>query len=367
MKPIAGFVIGRIGDKTGRKFTVFISTSIMAISCVAMANIGTYTEIGIVASIVVIICRMMQTFSSLGEITGAELYIIEIFKPPYRYVYSAIIRAVSRAGGLLALIVALFTISAEFNWRSAFWIGAVIVAVGIIIMVRINETSEFTNYKQAEPNEQNFKVTKIEKQTIIAYFFIRTTIPTFSYITFIYFSAFMEESLGFTTVEIMNQNLKVVTALILLMAIPIYFVRKYHPIKIVKINTLLSVIFLLFIPYWISNISDVGNSGANLVSLSLLQIASNLIALSTFGETMCFGHFAISRRFTLVATISGISITLSYAAVSLSLTPLINCFGYYGLWFIYLPVTIGFLYGINHIEKLERERGSYLNYPYGKS
>ncbi|WPX96133.1 MFS transporter [Candidatus Bandiella euplotis] len=85
LRPIGGFVIGWIGDEIGRKATIVITTLIMATSCLMMATVGTYAEIGITATIIVMVCRMLQGFSSLGEVMGASLYLSEIFKPPHRY------------------------------------------------------------------------------------------------------------------------------------------------------------------------------------------------------------------------------------------------------------------------------------------
>lgn len=50
-----------------------------------MANLPTYAEIGIKASIIVSILRIMQGMSSMREIMGARIYITEITKPPIQY------------------------------------------------------------------------------------------------------------------------------------------------------------------------------------------------------------------------------------------------------------------------------------------
>ena len=39
LRPIGGFVIGRIGDSIGRKPTIMITTFVMAISCLVMAGL----------------------------------------------------------------------------------------------------------------------------------------------------------------------------------------------------------------------------------------------------------------------------------------------------------------------------------------
>ncbi len=63
----------------------------MAISCFVMANLPTFAQIGITAAWLVTICRIVQGMTSMGEITGAQLYLTEYLQPPGRYVSVAMI------------------------------------------------------------------------------------------------------------------------------------------------------------------------------------------------------------------------------------------------------------------------------------
>ena len=85
-RPIGALLIGWIGDKYGRKYTIILTTSIMSISCIAMANLPTYQQVGITASIAVTLCRILQGMSSMGERIGAEIYLTEMIRPPKVYV-----------------------------------------------------------------------------------------------------------------------------------------------------------------------------------------------------------------------------------------------------------------------------------------
>jgi MHS family proline/betaine transporter-like MFS transporter len=89
-RPFGALIFGYIGDNLGRKFVVVISTFMMAISCIAIANAPTYAEIGIAASWIITICRIVQSTASMGEIIGGELYLTETIKSPKQYsiVYS---------------------------------------------------------------------------------------------------------------------------------------------------------------------------------------------------------------------------------------------------------------------------------------
>lgn len=58
LRPFGALIFGYIGDNIGRKATVIITTTIMSISCIIMANLPTYAQIGIAASWIVTICRI---------------------------------------------------------------------------------------------------------------------------------------------------------------------------------------------------------------------------------------------------------------------------------------------------------------------
>ncbi|BFD45524.1 MAG: hypothetical protein DMENIID0002_01700 [Rickettsia endosymbiont of Sergentomyia squamirostris] len=67
LRPVGALIFGWIGDTVGRKATVIITTFMMALSCFVMANLPTYAQIGVTASYVVTICRIMQGISSMGR------------------------------------------------------------------------------------------------------------------------------------------------------------------------------------------------------------------------------------------------------------------------------------------------------------
>ncbi len=262
-RPIGGFVIGRIGDKIGRKKTIIITTSIMAACCITMANVPTYAEIGITASAIIITCRVLQGFSSMGELVGAKLYLAETLKKPYRYMYGGIVGAQSELGGFCALIVASFTISSSFNWRIAFWIGAVIALVGLVARTRLRETPDYVDFRRRLKIKtaifdklellKNFSLNykeKINKKAVFAYLLVRFIGPTCLFITYVTTGSFMKERFGFSSEDVIHQNAKVSMLTVIGILITAFFSKKHHPIKIAKIYITIFSVYLLFIPYW---------------------------------------------------------------------------------------------------------------------
>ena len=50
LRPIGALIFGYIGDNIGRKATVIITTMMMSLSCILMASLPTYSQIGITAA-----------------------------------------------------------------------------------------------------------------------------------------------------------------------------------------------------------------------------------------------------------------------------------------------------------------------------
>ena len=152
LKPFGALLFGYIGDKVGRKHTVVITTMLMAISCLIMANVPTYAQIGVTASWVITICRGLQGMSSIGESVGAELYTAEMIKPPLRYRAVALIGLAGVIGMVVSLIVARIVLSLGISWRIIFWIGALIALVGSVARITLRESPEFSDAKRKMEN-----------------------------------------------------------------------------------------------------------------------------------------------------------------------------------------------------------------------
>jgi MFS family permease len=113
-----------------------------------MANLPTYAQIGITASWLITICRILQGMSSMGETVGAELYLTESINPPIQYPAVSSVSVFTTLGGVAALGIASFVTSYGFNWRIAFWIGAGIALVGTVARRSLRETPEFADAKR---------------------------------------------------------------------------------------------------------------------------------------------------------------------------------------------------------------------------
>tara|TARA_B110000503_G_scaffold49665_1_gene80622 strand:- start:338 stop:1642 length:1305 start_codon:yes stop_codon:yes gene_type:complete len=366
LRPFGAIIFGYIGDNIGRKHTVIITTFLMSFSCLIMANLPTYAQIGITASWIITICRMLQGVSSMGEAVGAELYLSEMIKPPLRYSSVALIVVAGTLGATISLAVASCVTSFGFNWRIAFWFGAGIALIGSIARTTLRETTEFINAKKRVNstlkqsgisskliNQKFFSKSKVKKITIIAYFFIECTGPLWFCITYIYCANILKNSFGFTPEEIIHQNFLVAFVELLGTMVLTIIVIKMHPIKVLTIKLYISAIFLILIPVLLNNIS-------NYYELLFLQLFIVVFAPTGFPAFSVFCmNFPVYKRFMCTSLIFAISRALMYAICSFGIVFATHYYNHWGLLIIIMPVIIGYALGLFYFRKLEESAGNY--------
>ncbi len=369
LRPVGGFIIGYIGDKIGRRYTIFITTLIMAGASATIASTGTYAEIGITATYIILACRMAQGFSSLGEAMGALLYLTECLKSPTRYVTCTVVNFLSHLGSFSALFISFLAVSLNFDWRIAFWIGAGVALVGIIARSKLRETPEFVDYRRRmkiKSEINNIKIgipqpianEKVNKKMVITFMLNILIIPISVYVTYSYIGNAIKSSLGLGGDSVITQNLKLVVIASLSFFFVIAASKKYHPLKMGKLIILLLAVSLPFFPYIL------GHSN-NLFLLLIFQIIAFSPLFNSFTNiAVWFKYFPIAKRFTIIGTAYGVTTAAGYAITSFSVIPLQQYLSHYCLWVIYVPVLIGFYYSLKYMEKHEKERGAYDQYPY---
>lgn len=360
-RPLGSLIFGYIGDTLGRKNTVIITTMMMAISCVIMANLPTYSQIGIIASWAVILCRILQGLSSMGEIVGAQLYLTELFKPPARYAAVASIGCSNCLGTMLALAVASAVLYIGLEWRVAFWIGALIAVVGSVARTMLRETPDFVDAKrqlkkeleQASLDPQMLKQDLIinepvSKKTALAYFLIQCARPMYIYFCYIYCGVILKKSFSYTAEQVIMHNFIVALMDFFGAIFYTYLSYRVYPLKIVKIRMMLFPIFVLLLPLML----DHANSPMHIMSIQLFIC---LLGINIFpAEAILFVHFPVFKRFTYSSFMYALSRAIVYVITSAGLVYLINKLGNYGLLIIFVPITIGFWFGVLRFDKLEK-------------
>lgn len=364
-RPIGAVIFGWIGDNIGRKTTVILTTFMMSISCVIMANLPTYADIGIAAGWIMMSCRILQGMSSMGEIMGAEIYITEMTKPPLQYPATALVAFASTIGTTVALGVATLVTQYEMNWRIAFWVGAGVAVVGSLARTRLRETPEFVSarrvlrrsvemrgYPQEILKQKGKKIKEIVEQekvnaiTILACFCAYCGWPLTFYMTFMGFNPFLKEY-GYSSQDIIFHNFLLSTFIILMYGIYVALSYRIHPLKILKVKGWCFFVFSLFLPFFVMK-------AQTSFDITCIQVALVFLNLSvTPAEASFIKHFPILRRFRSVSMVYAVTRAIMCMITSFGLVLLTQWFGHYGLW-IAVPVGIAYLWGIHYFQHLEK-------------
>lgn len=368
LRPIAALIFGQIGDKVGRKALVVITTLLMSVSCIIMAILPTYAQIGIAASWLLTICRMLQGLSSMGEIIGAEIYLTEFIKPPIQYPTVMIIAMAAIIGGIIALGIAFITTRYMFNWRIAFWVGAGIALVGGIARTTLKETNDFVNAKLQLKNafdKANLNIIKlkdnyishekIDKKKTVAFFFIQCAWPTCFYFIYIHCGNILKNNFNYTGEQVINQNLIISILSLLGYLVVFYFSYKIHPLKILKVKAIVFLPFALFSPYIFAKVSSPYH-----VFLIQTFLVFNTLCINP-ANPIFFSYFPIFKRFTCVIFIYAISRVFMHIVTSFGMIFCEKYFGNWGFMIILLPTAIAYGLGVSYFIRLEKNAGNYLD------
>jgi len=155
-RPIGGIVIGHYGDRIGRKSMLVLTLLIMGVATFGIGLLPTYAQVGPWAAVSLVVLRLAQGFAVGGEWGGAVLMAVEHAPAGRRGFYGSWPQLGVPAGLLLSTAVfAQFARLPEdqflsWGWRVPFLLSLLLVGVGLIIRLQIQETPAFTRLKTAQ-------------------------------------------------------------------------------------------------------------------------------------------------------------------------------------------------------------------------
>ena len=145
VRPIGGILGGYLGDRIGRKPVLVGSLLLMGIATVLIGCLPTYATVGILAPILLVAVRVVQGLAFGAEWGGAILMTYEHAPWRKRGQYTAIPQAGFPVGLLLANAAFLLSglVGGTWAWRIPFLLSAVLIVIGIVIRMKIDESPEF--------------------------------------------------------------------------------------------------------------------------------------------------------------------------------------------------------------------------------
>lgn len=154
-RPLGGVVFGHVADRIGRRITMMITLLGLGISSALTGALPTYAEVGLLATALFVLLRLVVGLFVGGEVSGSHLIAVESSSAKYRGLISGIIESGYYWGYALAAFT--FALLSQYfgpafattGWRYAFLVGLAVAIVGVLLRLAVDEPAIYTAVKNA--------------------------------------------------------------------------------------------------------------------------------------------------------------------------------------------------------------------------
>ena len=153
-RPLGGLIFGHFGDTRGRKTLLVVAMLLMGIATFLIGVLPTYEMIGIAAPILLVVLRAVQGLAVGGQYGGAMLLVTENAPAHRRGFYGSFAHIGPSLAVILSNVIFLVVVAAvdsealqSWAWRIPFLSSAVVVAAGLYMQLKLEDTAEFTEMR----------------------------------------------------------------------------------------------------------------------------------------------------------------------------------------------------------------------------
>ncbi len=150
VRPVSGIIISPLADRYGRRVTLYLSISGMALGSLIIGLTPGFATIGYAAPILFLVARILQGISAGSEIQSAISFMVEHAPPNRRGLFGSLTNMASGLATLAATVSAALVTAAfdpetlaAWGWRIPFLVGAVLGLVGLLLRSFADDTAEF--------------------------------------------------------------------------------------------------------------------------------------------------------------------------------------------------------------------------------
>jgi len=318
VRPIGAIFFGRLGDKKGRRTSLIASVTLMGAAGFITGLLPGYAQIGVWAPILLVLMRILQGFSTGGEIGGAASYIREWAPPKRRPLYISFIPSIAQLGkGMAAGIAALVALAMSgpameaWGWRIPFLLALPLGALCLYMRLQVEDSPEFVEAK-AKGNTDDKPVKDLFKNyraPVLKVILIATVQTIGTYVGTVYISVYFSNVLGFSKGA--ASTVVLLAVLLAAVLIPIFGLlgNRFGGKRILVIS--FAAYVLLTLPAFL--LMNQGNIGVAMAGLALSMIPYALCQAGTYAVMPEF--FPVEVRHT------GVAFSHSTGAVIGGLTP----------------------------------------------
>ncbi|CCM76988.1 MFS transporter [Rhizobium mesoamericanum] len=319
-RPLGAVVFGHFGDRIGRKTTLVAALLTMGISTVVIGLLPSYESIGVIAPLLLALCRFGQGFGLGGEWGGAVLLATENAPEGKRSWYGMFPQLGAPVGlflssGIFWLLLQVMSQDAllSWGWRVPFISSILLIVIGLWVRLSITETPAFQKAidKQERVAVPVAVLFRKHKRSLFLGTFVALATFVLFYIGSAYLLSYNVKVLKIPFLDALE--IQIVGSIAFGIFIPIVgkLAERFGRRKMLIITTVLIGIFSFFLPGLMT-----GGEG------SIVVFA--IVAMALMGMTYGLIGTALAAPFPTAVRYTGASITFNLAGIfGASLAPYI--------------------------------------------
>ena len=222
MRPFGSLVFGHIGDKIGRKLALTASVLLMAIPTFLIGLLPTYEQIGVTASVLLVLLRLLQGLSVSGEYTTSVIFLVERSSSGHRGLLGSFAPFGACGGVLLgsavgaAITTALDRASVNsWGWRIPFILGIVVGVFGLYLRRHLIEDGAAE--RQFAAGSPVREALRTEWRTIARLIGVTAVGAVGFYLCFVYITTYLRQTDHISASKALDINTISMAALLLLL------------------------------------------------------------------------------------------------------------------------------------------------------
>lgn len=332
-RPLGAIVFGHYGDRIGRKTTLVAALLTMGISTVVIGLLPTYEQIGVLAPLLLALCRFGQGFGLGGEWGGAVLLATENAPPGKKSWYGMFPQLGAPLGLFLSsgvFWILLHFMSQEallsWGWRVPFIASIALIAIGLWVRLSITETPAF---QKAIDSHERVEVPVAElfrkhKRSLVLGTFVALATFVLFYIGSAYLLSYNVKVLKMPFLDALEVQLLGSVVFGIFIVVIGKLAEKYGRREMLIVTTALIAAFSFFLPYLMTN-------GEGMIFLFVV------LAMVLMGMTYGLIGTALAAPFPTSVRYTGSSITFNFAGIfGASLAPYIATYlqANYGMTYV---------------------------------
>ena len=155
-RPVGALFLGHFGDRVGRKQIMIFTLLLMGLSTFLIGCLPTRGQVGTLAPVLLVLCRVLQGISAAGEQASASSMTLEHAPADRRGFFTSFTLGGTQGGQLIATLVFLAVAQLpdkqllSWGWRVPFWASVLVAVAGYFIRRNLQETPAFAEQAATE-------------------------------------------------------------------------------------------------------------------------------------------------------------------------------------------------------------------------